>query len=42
VDTIGDLVDAGVDVFVAGSAVFQGNYSDSIKALKDRMVKKLG
>jgi ribulose-phosphate 3-epimerase len=41
-DTIDKLVEAGADIFVSGSAVFQGNYSDNIKALKDRMAKKPG
>ncbi len=37
VDTVDDLVAAGVDVFVAGSAVFQGtDYRKTIRALKDR------
>jgi ribulose-phosphate 3-epimerase len=37
-DTIDSLVAAGVDVFVAGSAVFNGgDYAKNIKALKDRM-----
>lgn len=37
-DTIDALVDAGVDVFVAGSAVFNGgDYAGNIKRLKDRM-----
>ncbi len=36
--TIDALVDAGVDVFVAGSAVFNGgDYVGNIRALKDRM-----
>jgi ribulose-phosphate 3-epimerase len=36
--TIGDLVEAGVDVFVSGSAVFgSGDYAENVKALKDRM-----
>jgi ribulose-phosphate 3-epimerase len=36
--TIDDLVDAGVDIFVAGSAVFGGtDYAQNIKALKDPM-----
>ena len=36
--TIDDLVDAGVDIFVAGSAVFSGtDYAHNIRALKDRM-----
>ncbi|HQN18033.1 MAG TPA: ribulose-phosphate 3-epimerase [Syntrophobacteraceae bacterium] len=37
-ETIDDLVAAGADVFVAGSAVFKGNsIADNIKALKDRL-----
>jgi ribulose-phosphate 3-epimerase len=37
-DTIGDLVNAGVDVFVAGSAVFTGgDYARNIKVLTERM-----
>jgi ribulose-phosphate 3-epimerase len=37
-NTIDDLVSAGVDVFVAGSAVFNGNdYVSNVKALKERM-----
>ena len=40
-DTIDDLVDAGVDIFVAGSAVFgDGNYRGNIQALKERMARK--
>jgi len=36
--TIDDLVEAGVDVYVAGSAVFEGgNYRDNIRVLKERM-----
>jgi len=36
--TIDDLVEVGVDVCVAGSAVFEsGNYRDNIRALKERM-----
>lgn len=36
--TIDDLVSAGVNVFVAGSAVFNGNdYVSNVKALKERM-----
>ena len=39
--TIGELVDAGVDVFVAGSAVFgNGDYGENVRALKNRMNKK--
>ncbi|WP_448384222.1 ribulose-phosphate 3-epimerase [Desulfosoma sp.] len=37
VDTVDDLVEAGVDVFVAGSAVFQGSdYRRTVGALKER------
>jgi ribulose-phosphate 3-epimerase len=37
-NTIDDLVSAGVDVFVAGSAVFNGNdYVPNVNALKERM-----
>jgi ribulose-phosphate 3-epimerase len=37
-NTIDDLVTAGVDVFVAGSAVFKGeDYAANIRALKERM-----
>uniref|UniRef100_A0A832A1W6 Ribulose-phosphate 3-epimerase n=1 Tax=Desulfacinum infernum TaxID=35837 RepID=A0A832A1W6_9BACT len=37
VDTVDDLVKAGVDVFVAGSAVFQGSdYRRTVGALKER------
>lgn len=40
-DTIDDLVDAGVDIYVAGSAVFEGgNYRENIRTLKERMAKK--
>lgn len=36
--TIDELVEAGVDVFVAGSAVFKGNdYVSNVRVLKDRM-----
>lgn len=36
VDTIGDVVNAGADVLVAGSAVFKGgDYAATIKALRD-------
>ena len=36
VDTIKDVVDAGADVLVAGSAVFKGNdYVATIRALRD-------
>ena len=37
-ETIDELVAAGVDSFVAGSAVFKGDdYAANVKALKDRM-----
>jgi ribulose-phosphate 3-epimerase len=37
-ETIDDLVTAGVDVFVAGSAVFKGDdYGANIRAIKERM-----
>jgi ribulose-phosphate 3-epimerase len=37
-DTIDDLLEAGVDVFVAGSAVFgKGDISRNVKLLKERM-----
>ncbi len=36
--TIDSLVKAGVDVFVAGSAVFKGgNYAENVRMLKERM-----
>ncbi len=39
--TIDELADAGVDVFVAGSAVFNGNdYEENIRVLKDRMNRR--
>ena len=35
VDTIGDLAEAGADIFVSGSAIFQGSdYARNINALK--------
>ncbi len=40
--TIDALVEAGVDVFVAGSAVFKGtDYASNVRALKDRMKRKV-
>lgn len=40
--TIDNLVKAGVDVFVAGSAVFKGtDYASNVRALKDRMKRKI-
>lgn len=35
--TVGELSRAGVDVFVAGSAVFKGDYGENIKRLKQGM-----
>lgn len=32
--TVGELAEAGVDVFVAGSAVFRGDYRENIRGLK--------
>lgn len=41
-DTIDDLVDAGVDIFVAGSAVFSGrDYARNVSDLKKHMVRKV-
>jgi len=40
-ETVDLLVDAGVDVFVAGSAVFQGNdYHQTVRALKNRFASQ--
>ncbi len=40
-DTMDGLVEAGVDVFVAGSAVFgKGDYGENIRRLKGHMKKK--
>ncbi len=36
-NTITQLSDAGCDVFVAGSAVFQGNVTDSVQVLKEKL-----
>ena len=36
-ETAGKLAEAGVDVFVAGSAVFRGDYSQNIRNLKGPM-----
>jgi ribulose-phosphate 3-epimerase len=38
--TVDDLVDAGVDIFVAGSAVFSGDVVHNVRALKERMRTK--
>ncbi len=35
-DTIADISEAGVNIFVAGSAVFKGDYQESINELKKR------
>jgi ribulose-phosphate 3-epimerase len=40
-DTIDGLVEAGVDVFVAGSAIFgKGDYGENVRRLKAHMRKK--
>ena len=36
-ETAGKLAEAGVDVFVAGSAVFSGDYAENIRNLKTEM-----
>ncbi len=36
-ETVGKLAEAGVDVFVAGSAVFSGDYAENIRNLKTPM-----
>jgi ribulose-phosphate 3-epimerase len=36
-ETAGELSAAGVDVFVAGSAIFKGNYAENIRNLKAAM-----
>ena len=36
-EIVGELVEAGVDVFVAGSAVFNGDYAQNIRNLKAPM-----
>ncbi len=36
-ETAGELSEAGVDVFVAGSAVFRGDYVHNIRILKEAM-----
>ncbi len=36
-ETVGELCEAGVDVFVAGSAVFRGDYVHNIRILKEAM-----
>lgn len=35
-ETITAIAEAGVDIFVAGSAVFRGDYAENIAALKNR------
>ena len=41
-ETAGELVQAGVDVFVAGSAVFRGDYAQNIRNLKASMNRPEG
>jgi ribulose-phosphate 3-epimerase len=36
-EIVGELAEAGVDVFVAGSAVFSGDYTQNIRNLKTPM-----
>jgi ribulose-phosphate 3-epimerase len=38
-ETAGELSEAGVDVFVAGSAVFRGDYVHNIRILKEAMYR---
>jgi len=39
-ETVGKLAEAGVDVFVAGSAVFRGDYAQNIRNLKAPMYRQ--
>ncbi len=39
-EIVGELAEAGVDVFVAGSAVFNGDYAQNIRNLKGPMNQK--
>ncbi len=39
-ENTGELAEAGVDVFVAGSAVFRGDYAQNIRNLKAPMYQK--
>ncbi len=39
-ETVGELAEAGVDVFVAGSAVFKDDYAQNIRNLKAPMDRK--
>lgn len=40
-ETVGELAEAGVDVFVAGSAVFKGgDYAGNIRRLKEKIMKR--
>ena len=39
-ETAGELSEAGVDVFVAGSAVFRGDYVHNIRILKEAMNRR--
>ena len=40
-ENVGELAEAGVDVFVAGSAVFRGDYAQNIRNLKAPMNRQL-
>ncbi len=40
-ETIGTLAKYGVDVYVAGTAVFNGNYKENIKTLKKEALENL-
>jgi len=39
-ETVGKLAEAGVDVFVAGSAIFRGDYAQNIRNLKAPMYQQ--
>ena len=39
-ETVGKLAEAGVDVFVAGSAIFRGDYAQNIRNLKAPMYRQ--
>jgi len=39
-ENVGELAEAGVDVFVAGSAVFRGDYAQNIRNLKAPMCQR--
>ncbi len=40
-DTIGILARHGVDIYVAGTAVFSGNYKENIEALRNEILENL-